>query len=393
MAEEQQNKNSKGIGELFVEFGTTGLGQFLKGLNGVKAQFLLSKAAAEQFTKPLINMSKNAAGGITALSKLNAVTGLSIKQLQELKVWTKLNNVEFGDFMGQVQSLQQNLLDIAMGRGNVKGYALLGLNPKDMDYRNPLEALGKIRERILQLDEATGLLAIREIGLSENVYYAMKQQNNAFDERLLLNKQEAESLSEQQAAWNSLGATWQAVQDKFIAKQGWIINLLNKTRQAIEFVGKATKEDWYDAINTAVPKAAQAAKEDISKPKESKILQSGIPLGIKMGWELGKSLADYGIYTFGGGNKKENTTELRPITSQPMELESIPNSELGADNFINENLPPMPSVATAGNNITNVQIAVTNNISGQDAAEISSRTNEKFQDTIAMVSNQNNWSV
>ncbi len=386
MAEEQQNKNSKGIGELFVEFGTTGLGTFLKGLNGVKAQFLLSKTAAEQFTKPLINMSKNAVGGITALSKLNAVTGLSIKQLQELKVWTKLNNVEFGDFMGQIQGLQQNLLDIAMGQGNVKGFALLGLNPKDMDYRNPLEALTKIRERILQLDEATGLLAIKEIGLSENVYYAMKQQNNAFDERLLLNQKEAESLSDQQAAWNSLSATWTAAQDKFIAKQKWILDLLNGTRQAIEFAA-GNKEQKKETVKKY---AAKSLAGELPWYLRNPIVEKIPALN---------ALSKIGTATILYKMSQDDVIPLsQPVQgnhniSQPFNLETIPDSELGADNSINENLPLMPSVATTGSNVNNIQIAVTNNITGDNAAEIASRTSEKVQDTIAMITTQNNWSV
>lgn len=385
MAEQPQNGQSKGIGELFVEFGSTGLGELLKGLNGIKAQFLLSKAAAEQFTKPLINMSKNAAGGVTALTKLNAVTGMSIRQLQELQVWTKLNNVSFGEMMGQIEGLQNNLLEIAMGRGNVRGFALLGLDPRQMDYRKPLEAFTKIRERVQQLDEATGALALKELGFSQDLLYAFKQQNNAFDERLLLNEKETQSLTEQQAAWNRLSATWQVTQDKFIAQQKWIIDLLNGTRQAMEFMS-GNKEQ----------------KKEIVQKYATKTLTNTLP------WYLRNPIVEKipalnAISKVGAAaillKTNQNQQNSAPISqqktapsqniAQPFQLETIPDSELGADNSINESLPAMPSVANAGGNTTSVQVAVTQNISGDNAVEIAARAKDGVEDVFNTLTIQN----
>lgn len=387
MAEQPQNGQSKGIGELFVEFGSTGLGDFIKGLNGIKAQFLLSKAAAEQFTKPLLNMSKNASGGVTALTKLNAVTGMSIRQLQELEIWTKLNNVSFGEMIGQIEGLQNNLLEIAMGRGNVRGFALLGLDPRQMDYRKPLEAFAKIKERVQQLDEATGALALKELGFSQDLLYAFKQQNNVFDQRLLLNEKETQSLTKQQTAWNSLSATWQATQTKFIANQQWINEILSQTQKAIEFIGRATKEDWYSSINKAIPKMGNAIKTDVSKPKESKILHSLIPTPVTAGMKTGQILADYLQYTF-GDNTGKTSSATQPIV-QPFQLETIPDSELGADNSINESLPAMPSISSAGGNTTNIQVAVTQNISGDSAVEIASRAGDSVENIFNTLTIQN----
>lgn len=385
MAEQPQNGQSKGIGELFVEFGSTGLGELLKGLNGIKAQFLLTKAAAEQFTKPLINMSKNAAGGVTALTKLNAVTGMSIRQLQELQVWTKLNNVSFGEMMGQIEGLQNNLLEIAMGRGNVRGFALLGLDPRQMDYRKPLEAFTKIRERVQQLDEATGALALKELGFSQDLLYAFKQQNNAFDERLLLNEKETQSLSEQQAAWNRLGATWQVTQDKFIARQKWIIDLLNGTRQAMEFMIGNREQ-----------------KKELTQKYATKTLTNTLP------WYLRNLIVEKipalnAISKVGAAaillKTNQNQQNSAPISqqktapsqniAQPFQLETIPDSELGADNSINESLPAMPSVANAGGNTTSVQVAVTQNISGDNAVEIAARAKDGVEDVFNTLTIQN----
>lgn len=245
-----QNK----MGELYVDFGTKGLGGLLSGLNGVKAQFLLTKTAAEQAIKPLVGLSKNAAGDATALMKLNAVTGLSVRQLQDLKIWSDLNNVSFGELANQIQTMQRNLLDIRLGRGDVSGYQLLGIDPSSLDYRKPMEAFNLIRQRVQQVDEATGALALRQLGFSEDLLYAFKQNNNEFDARLKLNQKEINSLNEQQAAWNRLSATWKQAQDKFISNQKWIVDLLDKTTGFLETINvltSGTNEQKYGVITDA----------------------------------------------------------------------------------------------------------------------------------------------
>ena len=182
------------LGNLFVDIGSSGLGSLLKGLNSLSATFLLSKNAAQQFTKPIVDLSKNAGKGIVGLEKINAVTGLTISQLQELQMWSKQNNVDFGSYISQIGNFQQNLLDIAMGKGgNIKGFSLLGLDPRQMDYKKPLEALQTIKKRVQQLDEATGALALKELGLSSDLLYAWKREENQINKKLILNAQEQES--------------------------------------------------------------------------------------------------------------------------------------------------------------------------------------------------------
>lgn len=221
------------LGNLFVDIGSSGLGSLLKGLNSLSATFMLTKNAAQQFTKPIMDMSKNAGQGLVGLQKINAVTGLTIEQLQELQLWAKANSVDFGNYINQISNFQQNLLDIAMGRGNVTGFALLGLNPRDMDYKKPVEALEKIKKRVLQLDEATGALALRELGLSADLLYQWKRKEVQINKNLILNKQEQQSISEQNDAWQKLGATWEAATTKLIAKLPIIATWLNKLSDKI----------------------------------------------------------------------------------------------------------------------------------------------------------------
>lgn len=294
MSNESNASAQNKMGELYVDFGTKGLGGLLSGLNGVKAQFLLTKTAAEQAIKLVVGMSKSAAGSVTEFNKINAVTGLTISQLQDLKVWSELNNVSFGELTNQLKSMQQNLLDIRLGRGDVSGYQLLGIDPSQLDYRNPMQAFAKIRERVQQVDEATGALALRQLGFSEDLLYAFKQNNNEIDKRLFLNNKEIQSLNEQQRAWNRLGATWNQAQQKFIANQKWIVDLLDKTTgflNTLNVLISGTPEQKYDVTTKGV--------KDLGKN-----LGSGVaswlshPLPVKLGNELGKEIAGYAQYLF-----------------------------------------------------------------------------------------------
>lgn len=310
MSNESNASAENKMGELYVDFGAKGLGGLLSGLNGVKAQFLLTKTAAEQAIKPVVGMSKSAAGSVTEFNKINAVTGLTISQLQDLKVWSELNNVSFGELTNQLKSMQQNLLDIRLGRGDVSGYQLLGIDPSQLDYRNPMQAFAKIRERVQQVDEATGALALRQLGFSEDLLYAFKQNNNEIDKRLFLNNKEIQSLNEQQRAWNRLGATWNQAQQKFIANQKWIVDLLDKTTGVLNTLNvliSGTPEQKYDVVTKGVT--------DLGKSFGSGVASwFSHPLPVKLGNELGKEIAGYAQYLF--SDKANRHTDSRKFSDK-----------------------------------------------------------------------------
>lgn len=226
---EGNSAQSKGLGELFVEFGQKGGSGLMKTLNGISAQFLLTKNSAQQAINMVKDFSKNALNTTVALDKFNAVTGIPVEKLREWDKWAKLNNYSTEEFLGNIKALQQNMLEIQMGRGNLKGWTLLGLDPHNFDFREPEKALSAILKRVKQVEPAVAALAIREMGLSESLLYAYDQQNTKLEKRLILNKRESDNLREQQTAWNTLSVTWQAAQENFIANQSWIVGLLQDT--------------------------------------------------------------------------------------------------------------------------------------------------------------------
>ena len=236
MAEEQKSAAQSKLGELFVDIGSSGLGGLLKNLNSLSASFLLTKNAAQQFTKPIIDMSKNAGRGIVGLEKLNAITGMTIEQLQALKMWSAENSVDFDSYINQIANFQQNLLEIAMGKGgNIKGFSLLGIDPRSLDPHKPLEALEIIKKKVLQLDEVTGTLALKELGLDSQFQFIWRRKESQLSKNLLLNKEEQENLKEQNTLWNRLGVTLESILNKWIGQQTWINTLL---KQSIDYLNQ-----------------------------------------------------------------------------------------------------------------------------------------------------------
>lgn len=262
MAEEQQSKN---IGELFVEFGAKGLGSLIKGINTVSASFLLVKNAGAQALKPIKNMMKEATGTVTAWDKLSTVMGMSLKELQDIETFSRLNNIDFSSYINQLQTVQQKLMDIRTGQSNdVQGLTLLGLTAYDFDPKKPLEFMDKVKQRVLSLDEVTAASALRWLGLSQDLLYVWKQQNSQFDNRLKLNDKELEKLKQQQTNWNILKTTWWAAQNKFMANQSVINNLLNKTT------------DWLTGMHPIIENTARLFNKwlDAKHPYLEKLLNN-----------------------------------------------------------------------------------------------------------------------
>lgn len=245
------NGQSKGLGELFVEFGQKGGSGLMKALNGISAQFLLTKNTAQQAINMVKDFSKNALNTTVALDKFNSTTGIPLDKLQKWNVWLKLNNYSTEEFLGNIASVQQELLNIQSGKGaHLKGWTLLGLDPHNFDFHKPEEALSAVLKRLQQVDEAVGAMALDEFGWSKSLLYLAKQHNDQFDERLLLSDKELDNLRKQQAGWNALGATWQAAQDKFIANQQWINNLLEITNKLLSYPWQNKEEQQYTKTKT-----------------------------------------------------------------------------------------------------------------------------------------------
>lgn len=396
MAEEQQQ--SKGIGELFVEFGVKGLGSLLKGLNGVSAQFLLTKNAAQQAIKPIVDMSQKAAGTVVAWDKLSTVMGMSLQELQDIEIFSKLNNIEFSSYISQIQTVQQKLMDIRTGQSDDGQLTLLGLTAYDFDPKKPLEFMDKVKQRVLTLDEVTAASALRWLGLSQDLLYAWKQQNNQFNNRLKLNDKEIESLREQQTSWNILKTTWWGAQNKFIANQSVINNLLKKTTDwlvgmhpLIDDVAKNFNK-WLDEEHPYFDNLLKSLHWLLTTSAKEKRQQTsqGIKDTVQNALNLQKESVKY------VGNELNNPQTLQKYL-EAVRLQQA-EQERNKQNFLNAN-PQLslnngvPSFLLPTNNSVAYNVNITQNITGTEANQIATLSANNIEDSFLTLQAQNQFNV
>lgn len=398
MADNEQ-KNSANLGELFLEFGAKGLGGLIKGLNSVSATFLLTKNAGQQMLQPLANMSKQAGQSVVALDKLNSVTGISVGQLQALKQWSTLNNIDFNDYIGQVHSLQNALARMSLGdASSIKGFAMLGLNPADFNPSKPLENMKKVENAMRRMYKQGGegakyqiALALQLLGLNEDLAYSYTRANKQIDKSLLLTGKQQEKLREQQEAWNSLKVASGSFFEKAISNTGWLTNGINNLAKAFKLL--IHNMDEYNARK----ERGEVTTEEENFRNTRKIINNssvigGIGLGAISGARIGSVAGPYGAIggtvlgaLIGGVGAIGLNTGVNASSDYLIESyhknkglnKNIPQPKM----LQNKNVLPNQISKNTTTNI-NYDITVKQDIKGNNAQEIADLSFNEFQNAI-----------
>lgn len=389
-----QNK----LGELFVDIGVGGLGKTLKALNSVSASFLLTKNAAQQALKPIIDLSKKGGAFITSLDKFSAISGLSVSTLQRLKQWAQVNNVEWNDFGNQILNVQKSLREIQMGQGAAGSFARLNIDTSDLDANNPLEALEKIKQRTKDLDPVMQRIALSWLGLSDSMIYTFMQAdqpltslNTGLNESLILTESEAETLRKVQTGWNRLGVTWEAATNKLIANLPIIQRGLNGMERIIMRIFSYI-EEHSEVLETLFKPFVWLAKK----------------LGDYTDWadKQGERIADYNSFVLGTSNfrgltpfKKNDLYDNARAAYIRHEAEKNAKESYQPYNVqqaqISKMLNPLPFTnGISPNNILNnnqkqISFTVNQDINGTNAYEIAVEGVSKFQQAYNMAVIQN----
>lgn len=379
MADEQA-KNSANLGELFVEFGSKGMGGLIKGLNSVSASFLLTKNAGQQMLQPLANMSKQAGQGVVALDKLNSVTGISVKQLQHMKQWSTLNNIDFNDYIGQVHSLQNAIGKMALGdSGAIQGFAMLGLNPADFNPAKPLENMQKVKNAMLDMYKRGGegakyqiSLALQLLGLNEDLAYAFLNANKQVDKSLILTEKQSQKLREQQDAWNDLKVASDAFYSKAISNADWLKTGVDKATNSIkwlvEFLDANNNKKWDMFLDLEI-RIIQAITNTIEKSWNSfkDKMSSKTPISEQIKSAIFKPVFDFSAGNIGAIQRK-NDNQL-PFNVTPKTLQT-------------KNANTSTVLTNSDNRRAEVNINIEQNVTGENAQQSANDVINILQDNL-----------
>jgi len=171
------------IGELFVTLGIKGHGLgTLKDVAEKIANLPVDAAAAiagmAGISFELSKMAQEALGTAVAFQSFTNQTGLSWQQLQRWQIVAQQANVSAEDVGNSVSTLERNLAEIRLGRGNIAPFQMLGISPQ----QNAFGVLEQLRKRIQGLNPATATNMITQMGLSPNMMNVLKLSDRQFAE-------------------------------------------------------------------------------------------------------------------------------------------------------------------------------------------------------------------
>ena len=277
------------LGQLYIEFGTKGLGGVLTGLNGVSAGFLNTASLAQKAVKTTGEFYKSVGQGAISLQKASVLTNLPIEQLEYLQKFTELNNVSFDDFIGNITKMQQAIKKMGMGEGSpiLAGFQLFGLKPSDYDIdKDPLKLFEDIRKRAREIYQTKGgahaAMGLSYFGMDSEMLQIMVNANKEVDKTLLLGGERLKLYGDEKYALNELGTAWKSMIEKAMSSKDvlevtkdivgvlkWINNFQdkqaekNKNRYGFyeatrEFLGNPQfREATLQNMKSALPKATQ----------------------------------------------------------------------------------------------------------------------------------------
>lgn len=250
-----QNK----LGELFVDFGTKGVGGLLRNLNSVSASFLLGKNAANQFAHTITQPIKQTGQYAMELRNLRNQMSLTNKEAQKIQNWARKFNYSESSVFGDISKLLDDLTQIKnyniIPKGWYEASRLLAQNGgtaiAQKRYNNTPEGVFELLKDIsLGLNKVTDPGARRliqqSLGVSpevlnykDNINSLMSSWNTLTDEQVEAAEESAKALNE---LGNSLEKLWQRLNIKtapaFISGSNALTYLLTPNRNKNEKLEK-----------------------------------------------------------------------------------------------------------------------------------------------------------
>ncbi len=171
------------IGELFVTLGVKGKGLgTLKDVAKMVADLPVDAAAAiagmAGISFELSKMAEEALATSVAFQAFSNQTGLSWQELQKWQNVAEQANISAQSVAQSVSTLERNLAEIRLGRGNVAPFQILGISPN----QNAFAVIEQLRSRIKNLNPATATNLISQMGLTPDMMNVLRLTDHQFTE-------------------------------------------------------------------------------------------------------------------------------------------------------------------------------------------------------------------
>ncbi len=171
------------IGEVFVTLGIKGQGlgtlkEVAKRIADLPVDAAAAIAGMAGISFELSRMAEEAMRTAVGFQMFSAETGLSWQQLQKWQIVAEQANVSAESVASSISSLQRNLAEIRMGRGNVSPFQILGVNPNT----DAFGVIEQLRQRIKGINPATATNLVTQMGLTPDMMHVLQLTDRQFAE-------------------------------------------------------------------------------------------------------------------------------------------------------------------------------------------------------------------
>lgn len=214
-AKEENKQSEKKLG--LLKTAHQQLSRFVGKMNAYRIELLASASALIYFTHRMSSIAEQ-------FVKISSLTGISADQLQRISAMASEAGASVDDLGGAIQQLQAASVDIMLGKGDISPYAFLGLDP----HQDPLKLLEQIQMKLKTMPTALGTKAARDLGLSDDLIYFLRNVENLKPppEETLLTEAEVKRLSEFNFYFNRIFDQGRRVMAKFGAALTPFVNEL-----------------------------------------------------------------------------------------------------------------------------------------------------------------------
>jgi len=113
----------------------------------------------------LIALAVKSAKAAIDLQIMNTTIGVSIQKFQQYRNLAAQAGVATDEFAGAVAGLRRKSADIALGRGDISPFALLGINP----HQDPMAIMQQLQDKIKAFPTHIGTALAQDMGFSDKM--------------------------------------------------------------------------------------------------------------------------------------------------------------------------------------------------------------------------------
>lgn len=208
--------NKISVAELYADLGfdidNVKLNDFARSLGNLNLSTVLSTLGLKGLYDSLVKVMSSAERSATGISNFDKATGISTKDMQQFAIFAEKMGASSDEAYSAIKGLQNAILQVQLGRGNIEPFVLAKINP--YDKQTVFQVIDKIRSFLKDpaVNDAVKRMIASEFGLSDAMIAVMKSGDAEWESQkklLYTHKETVDVLMKYRAQARGLGADWQ----------------------------------------------------------------------------------------------------------------------------------------------------------------------------------------